>query len=647
MNKLTTKKPLLHKSWLIALALPILATFAIIAITQTLNSKDAEALSGFNPGNIIADSKMADTNAMNEDQIRSFINSRNANCANGNSMCFRNYREDGKDAARIIFEASREQRINPQVILVTIQKEQGLVTSTNPQQWMYNSAMGYACPDSTPGRCGANERGFMRQVVWGSTMYRAILDGGGSWSNRYTSGTRWYTPYIVGTNTVQWSPTASCGSSQLRIENRATQALYNYTPYRPNQAALNAGYGTGDGCSAYGNRNFFLYMRDWFGYAATANAYTWSSAGQRVFADAARTQPLPYNAVLHPGQTVYAEIKARNTGSVPWTDNARLGTFRKQDRPSPFYGEGWIDKSRAARLVESSVAPGNIGTFRFTLTAPMATGTFNEYFNIVLEGQAWLNDIGLYLPIKVVNTREVQLFSDPAHTTPISDAKANVDDPVYAKLRLTNNTSSSLPANTRIATTSPDDRKSSLQHSSWISPDRVVQLGRSVEPGQSTDVNFTLEPQSTIKTVDENFGLVIDGVSWVDRDSIKVKYETKPKPITPPVPMYTDNIKADASIPIDQALTSPNLSYKLVLQGDGNLVLYSGSRALWSTGTVGSRADRLVMQGDGNLVLYSGSRALWSTGTVGSRADRLVMQGDGNLVLYSPSRAVWATGTNR
>jgi hypothetical protein len=49
------------------------------------------------------------------------------------------------------------------------------------------------------------------------------------------------------------------------IQNQATAGLYNYTPYQPNAAALAAGYGTGDSCSAYGNRNFWLYFRDWFG----------------------------------------------------------------------------------------------------------------------------------------------------------------------------------------------------------------------------------------------------------------------------------------------------------------------------------------------------------------------------------------------
>ena len=49
------------------------------------------------------------------------------------------------------------------------------------------------------------------------------------------------------------------------IQNQATANLYYYTPYQPNAAALRAGYGEGDGCSAYGNRNFYQYFTDWFG----------------------------------------------------------------------------------------------------------------------------------------------------------------------------------------------------------------------------------------------------------------------------------------------------------------------------------------------------------------------------------------------
>ena len=49
------------------------------------------------------------------------------------------------------------------------------------------------------------------------------------------------------------------------LANRATAGLYNYTPYQPNTAAMANLYGTGDACSAYGNRNFWRMFSDWFG----------------------------------------------------------------------------------------------------------------------------------------------------------------------------------------------------------------------------------------------------------------------------------------------------------------------------------------------------------------------------------------------
>lgn len=87
-------------------------------------------------------------------------------------------------------------------------------------------------------------------------------------------------------------------------------------------------------------------------------------------------------------------------------------------------------------------------------------------------------------------------------------------------------------------------------------------------------------------------------------------------------------------------IASSDGRYRLVMQADGNLVVYRGSSAQWATGTNGPNR-RVVMQGDGNLVVYTGSTPLWASGTAGFRGSRLVMQNDGNLVIYGPSGHAW------
>jgi hypothetical protein len=57
--------------------------------------------------------------------------------------------------------------------------------------------------------------------------------------------------------------------------------------------------------------------------------------------------------------------------------------------------------------------------------------------------------------------------------------------------------------------------------------------------------------------------------------------------------------------------------------------------------------DDLVFQSDGNLVLYGGGQAIWSTDTWRYAASRLVVQDDCNLVIYSADGwPVWATNTH-
>jgi hypothetical protein len=110
----------------------------------------------------------------------------------------------------------------------------------------------------------------------------------------------------------------------------------------------------------------------------------------------------------------------------------------------------------------------------------------------------------------------------------------------------------------------------------------------------------------------------------------------------------TSTLSPGGVLTAGQSISSPDGHYQLIMQSDGNLVLYvAGGRALWSSKTHGDTGDYAVMQTNGNFVVYSSTnQALWSTNTTGADCAQLDVQDDGNLVLYSAAgKAQWASAT--
>lgn len=109
----------------------------------------------------------------------------------------------------------------------------------------------------------------------------------------------------------------------------------------------------------------------------------------------------------------------------------------------------------------------------------------------------------------------------------------------------------------------------------------------------------------------------------------------------------TGQLNAPATLIAGQYLHTPANTGLLVMQSDGNLVLYRYGKPRWASGTNRYPGSRLIVQSDGNLVVYDGALVpRWTSRTAGKGGTRLNLQGDGNLVLYSHTGAVWATGTN-
>ncbi len=245
----------------------------IVAVTPALSpvvapSAQAADASDWDPGYIIDDSIFYSANDMNAADVQKFLNERVRSCRSGYT-CLKDYAQSTDNrpsdkycngysgsssdtAAQIIDKVARSCGINQRALLVLLEKEQSLVTSTAPSDRQYSAAMGQGCPDTAP--CDPATRGFFYQVYYAARQFEVYRLNPDSFGYRVQ---RW--------NNILYNPDASCGTQSVFINNLATAGLYIYTPYTPNAAALRNLYGTGDGCSAYGNRNFWRIYTDWFG----------------------------------------------------------------------------------------------------------------------------------------------------------------------------------------------------------------------------------------------------------------------------------------------------------------------------------------------------------------------------------------------
>ena len=230
---------------------------------------------------IIDDDIALNSASMNVSEIQGFLNSKVPVCDTNHQgglasspppyQCLRNYIDPTtqKSAAQLIHDEAVAVGLNPQVILVTLQKEQSLVTDTWPYPSQFRSAMGYGCPESQS-VCDSDYYGFYNQVHLGARLLRAGIArncGDTQTLPGWSIASKWG---LGKSPAVDTKPTmlASC----------TTGSLYNYTPHRPDSA-----YMQNDGSTYYyGNYNFVNYFTSWFG-TTWSNKLVRGAASARVY----------------------------------------------------------------------------------------------------------------------------------------------------------------------------------------------------------------------------------------------------------------------------------------------------------------------------------------------------------------------------
>ncbi len=133
------------------------------------------AVTEFNPAFILSDAELQDCNSLSSIDIQKFLDSRGS--------YLRSYQTEDetgtiKTAAEIIYDAAKNYKINPKYILVTLQKEQSLITDDSPTIKQLNGATGYGINESCGWQCPTYLRntGFGKQVAASAGLMRWYYD---------------------------------------------------------------------------------------------------------------------------------------------------------------------------------------------------------------------------------------------------------------------------------------------------------------------------------------------------------------------------------------------------------------------------------------------------------------------------------------
>src|SRR6056297_2192602 len=217
-----------------------------------------EVEENFNPNYIISDSEMLNYNSMDVEDIQNFLGEHGSFLAD--YTCTNSYGTPDKTAAEIIYDATNHnynceginlsndsdelermnkckniKTISPKVILVLLQKEMSLIEDPDPSQSQLDWATGYGCPDGSS--CSSRWKGFGKQINSAALQFKDYMENPDHYNYRAGETYELDNPYSNQESTTIVTP-----------ENRATAALYNYTPHAYN-----------------GNYNFHKLWHSYFG----------------------------------------------------------------------------------------------------------------------------------------------------------------------------------------------------------------------------------------------------------------------------------------------------------------------------------------------------------------------------------------------
>jgi stage II sporulation protein D len=219
------------------------------------------------------------------------------------------------------------------------------------------------------------------------------------------------------------------------------------------------------------------------------------------------------------GESVEAWVDIKNTGTATWENSGlhavKIGTIRPQDRKSKLYHSSWLSDNRMASSVATTVAPGEVGRFNFTITAEGPAGKYREYFGLVADGITWFDKFYFYVEIQILPAiYKTSLVSQSGNITLAPGGEAML----WVDLRNDGNTAWTTTGNNavKLGTAQPLDRVSNFYATSWLSNNRAAVADKIVNPGEIGRFSFTVRAPDKIGKYKEYFRPVAEGITWMN-----------------------------------------------------------------------------------------------------------------------------------
>lgn len=489
-------------------------------------------------------------------------------------------------AGKVIHDASFVFGINPQVLLVMLEKEESLVSgSVGCNSNKYATAVGYGCPDggslqsytytnghdigtlpsplfflnnlavtaTTGSVCtsSASKTGFSEQVIhaawllkWskeraeGNVNWNIQLSDypipGAIWDNSDDPTTCYSGPMTVGNfkrcqsyaQPVYFDSSLNIDGSNVLLSNGATASLYTYTPH------------------FLGNDNFVKIYTSWFGSPsdyydenqATVSAFSNNIKGQTVSTDS-----------ISANQRYWIVVSFRNNGSTVWSNTGSnpIRLTVQENSPSIFKDASWISDYRVTTMDQSLVGPGNIATFSFWYDAPLVGHVSDTatHFGLVAES---LSAVSGSLPIIYTralpptyeaNEKSITFYRDDTKAVPVNASYVIAGEKIWATVSMRNNgsamwiTSGSSPV--RLATDDTSSPFCDIEDTpAWIACSRPASMNEKVVgPGNTATFGFWFRARQTVhlENYSTRFSVISEGNIKMNGSDISATVAIQPQ----------------------------------------------------------------------------------------------------------------------